>query len=136
MQNKLALAGAAVLLMAATAAGTAAYINNRAPQEEVVAQEPKPAKPRARAAVEREGLPWREERQAYRPAPQPQPVAARQPACDDKNVLGYALGGVAGGVLGNQIGDGSGRTAATVAGALGGAYLGGQHIPLKNTLCR
>ncbi len=63
-------------------------------------------------------------------------AAAEQPRCDDGNVLGYVAGGAAGGILGNQVGKGSGNTAATIAGTLGGAYLGGQHIPLKNVTCR
>lgn len=64
-----------------------------------------------------------------------QPVA-RDPACDDKNIVGTGLGAVAGGVLGNQIGGGKGRTVATVGGALGGAYLGNEYLPTRNVTCR
>lgn len=70
------------------------------------------------------------------PAPQAQPVAAQQPACDDGNVVGYGLGALAGGLIGNQIGDGNGKKVATVGGAAAGALAGGQYIPTRGVLCR
>ena len=67
----------------------------------------------------------------------PQPAPQKQtPACDDKNIVGYVLGGAAGGIAGNQIGKGTGNTAATIGGTLGGAYLGGEYIPTRNVTCR
>lgn len=60
----------------------------------------------------------------------------QQPACNDSNIIGTAIGGIGGGVLGSQIGSGSGKTAATIGGALGGAYLGNQYIPTRNATCK
>lgn len=51
-------------------------------------------------------------------------VQHRQPAADQNQLAGTAVGALVGGLLGNQIGAGNGRTLATVAGAAGGGYAG------------
>ena len=51
-------------------------------------------------------------------------VVHRQPAADQHQIAGTAIGALVGGLLGNQIGAGNGRTLATVAGAAGGGYAG------------
>lgn len=67
---------------------------------------------------------------------EPRPAAApAQPACNDGNIAGKALGGVGGGIAGSMIGKGNGKTAATIGGTLGGAYVGGEVIPLQNVTC-
>lgn len=124
-QHVIAIVVGAVALVASTAAATS-FIAHRTAQQEAQAAAPKPAATRSKA------LPWRDRQAQYTTAS----AQSSKPACDDGNALGYIVGGVGGGIVGNQIGKGSGNTAATIGGVLGGAYLGGQHLPLKNTLCR
>ena len=67
---------------------------------------------------------------------QAQQVAAVQPQCNDRNIVGTVVGGVGGGLVGSQFGNGSGKTAATIGGVVGGAVLGNEFIPTRNVTCR
>ncbi len=116
--NQKIIAGVSVMAVLAIAAGATAYIQKDEPSTEVAEK----------------SLPWKGSQAA--PAQQQQQVAQRQPECDDGNVVGTVIGGVAGGVIGSQVGKGKGKTAATIGGAMGGAYLGNQHLPTRNTLCK
>lgn len=63
-------------------------------------------------------------------------VQTRQPAADNNQLVGTALGAIAGGVLGHQVGGGHGKDAATAVGAIAGAYAGRktqQHLQSNNT---
>lgn len=119
----LAITGAVALLL--FTAGASAYVTqrmNNAPDKAAVATKP---------AGER--ITWNEPRQ---PAPQQQAQAQpAQPACDDGNIVGAAIGAVGGGLVGNQIGSGKGQDLATIGGAIGGGWLGKDHIPTRNVLC-
>ena len=115
------IAAVSVVAIFAVAAAATAYIQKDATPTNV-AEKP---------------LPWKESKTAKTTSAQPQQqVAQKQPECNDGNVVGTVIGGVAGGVLGSQVGSGKGKTAATIGGTMGGAYLGNQHIPTQNALCK
>jgi uncharacterized protein YcfJ len=134
-RNIAALGIGAVLVLAATAAASAFLTREAISREDtakLVLDKPPIRKPVAAGAKSQ--TPWRENKQ-YSQQVSTVPSAPAAKPCDDGNVLGYVAGGAAGALIGSQIGKGDGNTAAIAAGTLGGAYLGGQHLPLRNTLC-
>lgn len=118
----LAVTGAVVLLL--FTAGASAYVTQR------MNDAPETITPAAGASGQ---ITWNESR-AAQPQPQAQAQPA-QPACDDGNIVGAAIGAVGGGLVGNQIGSGKGQDLATIGGAIGGGWLGKDHIPTRNVLC-
>ena len=128
MENKTVFiaAGAAVLLMGASAAVASYYTRESVAPTQQTAIAPQPAQVTSQSGTGPAPVHRRHVASA-RPA---------QPACDDNNIVGTLAGGVGGGVVGSQFGKGHGNTAATIGGTLGGAYLGNQVIPTRNVTCR
>ena len=116
-QRNILIGGVAVIALAATAAASSYVTRSSVAPQQLAAATPVP-----------------HARVVHHTA-QPQQVASRQPACDDRNIVGTVGGGLAGGVVGHQFGKGQGRTAATVVGAAGGALLGHEYIPTQGATC-
>lgn len=139
----------AVVLLLGTAAASALLTRQMVEENEIVSASDLSQRPPLKNAVSHKStaqktkassMPWQDGRQYAAQSPsagntQPPARQATAPACDDGNVLGYVAGGAAGALVGSQVGKGKGNTAAIIGGTLGGAYLGGQHLPLRNSLC-
>lgn len=115
------LLGITGIVLVALTAGASAYIVTKTMHDDKVVTE----------TSHTETIKWKEQRAAV----QPQPQQPAEPACDDANIVGAAIGAVGGGLVGNQIGSGKGQDLATIGGAIGGGYLGKEYIPTHNTLC-
>lgn len=112
------LTGVGVVALMLVTAGASAYITQAVNEPETKIEKP-------------QKITWNETRQE----PKPQQQAATEPACDDANIVGAAIGAVGGGLVGSQIGSGKGQDLATIGGAIGGGYLGKEYIPTDGVLC-
>ncbi len=109
----IALTVGAAILVGATAAASAYFINSS--EKDSVSSS---------ATAQHESVTYNQPRQA--------PL----PACDDDNIVGKVIGGAAGGVAGSQVGKGNGKTAATIGGTVAGSLIGEEYLPTKNVTCR